>query len=164
MDEKEFPKLVQALYATVGKLEVMFPGRHFTPDGHLVGSLGEALASYYFGVTLRRASAEGHDGDVGARMVEVKATQGDKVAISSEPQHLLVFKLFPSGCFEVAYNGPGAPVWALFVNRRTPRRAQYQVSLSALKRLMCEVAPDDMLQPCRPLPVGTKFTPGRQSL
>jgi hypothetical protein len=155
MDEKEFPKLVQALYATVGKLEAMFPGRHFTPDGHLVGSLGEALASYYFGVTLRPASAEGHDGDIGSRKVEVKATQGDRVSISSEPEHLLVFKLLSSGSFEVVYNGPGAPVWALFVKRKTPKRAQHQVSVSALKRLMREVAPKDILSPCRPLPFGT---------
>jgi hypothetical protein len=58
MVEIEFPKLIQELYATVGRLENMFPGRHFTPDGHLIGSIGEALASYYYGVELHRASFE----------------------------------------------------------------------------------------------------------
>ena len=156
MDEVEFPKLIQELYATVGKLEKMFPGRHFTPDGHLVGSIGEALASFYYGVQLRDASAEGHDGDVGNRMVEVKATQKNQVALSSGPQHLLVFKLLPDGRFEEHYNGPGAPVWALFANRARPKRGQFQVSLFALKGLMAMVSACELLEPCRPLPVGTK--------
>lgn len=157
MDEVEFPKLITELYATVGKLEHMFPGRHFTPDGHLVGSIGEALASYYFGVKLHPASFQGHDGTAGDRHVEVKATQGDKVAISSEPEHLLVLKLFKDGSFEVAYNGPGAPVWAQFANKTAPKRGQYQVSLSVLKKLMANVLPAEMLPLCKPLPVGANL-------
>ena len=159
MDELEFPKLIQELYATVRKLENMFPGRHFTPDGHLVGSIGEALASYYYGVALHRASFEGHDGTAGGRLVEVKATQGDKVALSSEPEHLLVLKLFKDGSFEVAYNGPGAPVWAQFAKKAAPKRGQYQVSLSVLKKFMANVLPAEMLYPCRPLPTGKKCNP-----
>jgi hypothetical protein len=30
----------------------MFPGRHFTPDGHMVGSFGEALAAHHYGIEL----------------------------------------------------------------------------------------------------------------
>jgi hypothetical protein len=30
------PDIVQRLYALVGELESHFPGRKFTPDGHLV--------------------------------------------------------------------------------------------------------------------------------
>jgi hypothetical protein len=39
------PALVSRLYEIVDELEEIFPGRHFTPDGHLVGSLGESLAA-----------------------------------------------------------------------------------------------------------------------
>ena len=35
-------------------------GRKFTPDGHLVGSLGEVLASYYYELEIPTASAERH--------------------------------------------------------------------------------------------------------
>lgn len=65
MDKTRFPQLLQAIYDAVDELEVMFPGRHFTPDGHLAGSLGEALASYHYGVELSPASAHCHDGKCG---------------------------------------------------------------------------------------------------
>lgn len=43
MDHDKFQHLVKSLYSIVEDLEEMFPGRHFTPDGHMVGSLGECL-------------------------------------------------------------------------------------------------------------------------
>jgi hypothetical protein len=36
---QEIPKLIKELYGIVDSLEALFPGRHFTPDGHLVGSV-----------------------------------------------------------------------------------------------------------------------------
>lgn len=33
------------LYAITRELELQFPGRKFTPDGHLVGSIGEVLVA-----------------------------------------------------------------------------------------------------------------------
>ena len=36
---------VQKIYEIVGELQADFPGRSFTPDGHLVGSIGEVMAS-----------------------------------------------------------------------------------------------------------------------
>ena len=41
---------VQKLIGIVNELEVDFPGRHFTLDGHLVGSIGEVMAAYYYKV------------------------------------------------------------------------------------------------------------------
>jgi hypothetical protein len=38
VDKKRLPELIGDLYRIVEELETMFPGRHFTPDGHLVGS------------------------------------------------------------------------------------------------------------------------------
>ena len=45
IEHDKFRALVKQLYITVNELEVMFPGRHFTPDGHMVGSLGECLCN-----------------------------------------------------------------------------------------------------------------------
>ena len=45
IDYDRFGALVEQPYATVRELEAMFPGRHFIPDGHMVGSLGECLAA-----------------------------------------------------------------------------------------------------------------------
>ncbi len=32
--------LLASLYPIVDRLELLFPGRKFTPDGHLMGSIG----------------------------------------------------------------------------------------------------------------------------
>ena len=50
--------------------------RHFTPDGHLVGSIGEVLVASYYGLELLPASSQTHDAksDSG-KMVQIKATQ-----------------------------------------------------------------------------------------
>jgi hypothetical protein len=158
MDEAEFPPLIRELYGVVGRLEKMFPGRHFTPDGHLVGSIGEALASHYYGVQLSPASTQGYDGVRDGKKVEVKATQGASVALSSGPEHLLVFRLLPDGNFEEHYNGPGAPVWALLANRKPTKNGQQQVRLTALRALMAQLDATQVLGPVRPLPRGTVVT------
>ena len=43
---------VQKLVEIVAELEAEFPGRHFTLDEHLVGSIGEVMAAYYYGIEL----------------------------------------------------------------------------------------------------------------
>ncbi len=53
--------LIKRLYAVVAALEQEFEDRKFTPDGHLVGSIGEVVAAYAFGLKLLPASTEGHD-------------------------------------------------------------------------------------------------------
>ncbi len=92
------PALVKDLYAVVRRLEALFPGRHFTPDGHLVGSIGEVLAAYHYGLNLYAASMPCHDGVCPAgRRVQVKATQGESIGISEEPDFLIVLKLALDG-------------------------------------------------------------------
>jgi len=58
------PELVQTLYKIVQELEACYPGRHFTPDGHLVGSLGEVLAANRYRLRLNAASTNEYSGEV----------------------------------------------------------------------------------------------------
>jgi hypothetical protein len=139
MDTARFPQLLRAIYDAVDELESMFPGRHFTPDGHLVGSLGEALAAHHYKLELLPASAHCHDGTCDGRNVQIKATQGDRIALSSQPDFLLVLKLNRDGSFTEEYNGPGEPVWSLVSHKPRPKNGQYQVSLSALRRVAVKV-------------------------
>lgn len=81
MDTTRFPLLLKAIYDAIDELEIMFPNRHFTPDGHLVGSLGEALAKHHYKLKLLPASARCHDAVCDGRSVQIKATQGDRVAL-----------------------------------------------------------------------------------
>lgn len=104
-------KKVQEMVKTVSELEAEFPGRHFTLDGHLVGSIGEVLAAYHYGISLYTASAEIHDGEVDGRKVQIKMTQQDNVMISSKPDYLLVLYLTKKGEVYEVYNGPGELPW-----------------------------------------------------
>jgi len=139
VDKTRLPQLVSELYRTVGELEAMFPGRYFTPDGHLVGSLGECLAAYHYGLELLPASSQGADALVEGVRVEIKATQGSRVALRSCPEHLLVIKLDREGGFTEIYNGPGDAVWRLVETKPRPSNGQYQVSLSRLASVMREI-------------------------
>jgi hypothetical protein len=145
MDSSRFPELIRSIYRAVEELESMFPGRHFTPDGHMIGSIGEAIAKHYYGVALYSASHEGHDGEAEGWQVQVKATQRKSIAITSEPDQLLVLRLNPDGSFVEEYNGPGEPVWSLVSLKPRPKNGQYQVSLAALRKLMTLVSSDEKL-------------------
>jgi hypothetical protein len=56
----QVPRLIRQLYAIAAELEAHFPGRRFTLDGHLVGSIGEILAALHDGLVLLPSSSEGH--------------------------------------------------------------------------------------------------------
>jgi hypothetical protein len=112
MPTDDVPALVRALYDIVHRLEELFPGRRFTLDGHLVGSIGEVIAAHRYGLTLRRASFTGCDATApDGRDVEVKATQGDRVALRCPPSHLLVLHLDTKGGVAEVYNGCGIGSW-----------------------------------------------------
>lgn len=139
---------VQSLYAHVRHLEEMYPCRHFTLDGHLVGSLGEVYAKERYGLTLYTAAYPVHDAhDRKWHEVQIKCTQGKRIGISAEPQYLIVLHLDQNGDFEEVYNGPGKPVWKLFDHRKRPKNGQFQVSLSRLRALNAKVSQEDRIEP-----------------
>jgi hypothetical protein len=132
------PLVVQNLYRLVNELERAFPGRRFSLDGHLVGSIGEVLASHFYNLQLLASSSERHDAVArDGRNVQIKATQCDRVALRSQPECLLVLKLSRDGSFEEIYNGPGDVPWSLCGRRSS--NGQRQISLSTLRRLMHNV-------------------------
>ena len=105
---------VQTMISIVAELEKEFPGRHFTLDGHLVGSIGEVMAAYFYGIELYRAGVEKHDGVKDGKEIQIKITQRDDVVISNKPgkpQYLIVLYLTKEGNVYEVYNGPGAKPW-----------------------------------------------------
>ena len=146
IDHQKFQSLVKQLYTTVKALEDMFPGRHFTPDGHLVGSLGECLVADAYGLTLQPASNKGYDAtSASGREVEIKATQADSVVFRSDqvPDHLLIMRLSDEGVPELIYNGPG--ILAYEKPGRQPANGQRTVRLSTLRKI--PVPEQDRLKP-----------------
>lgn len=136
---------VKRIYAITAELEALYPGRHFTPDGHMVGSIGEVLVAENYGLKLLPASHETHDAVASdGRYIQIKATQIKRIAISSEPDYLIVIRLLPDGSFEECYNGKGSAVW----NAAGPmkKNGQRSISLSKLSKLNSEQTDADRIK------------------
>lgn len=134
MDPVRFPQLIEQLYAAADELTQMF-NRPFTPDGHMVGSIGEALAAYHYGLALTPPSTKGCDATLDEKRIEIKATQADRVAFRCEPEYLLVLKIRRDGTFEEIYNGEGHRVWSSVSHKPLPSNGQHQVSIAVLRKL-----------------------------
>jgi hypothetical protein len=130
----EVPILVARLNEVVRRLEALFPGRRFTLDGHLVGSVGEVIAAAIFDLELLVGSTESHDARASdGRLVQIKLTQSVAIGLRSCPQHLLVLAMNEHGRFSIPYNGPGQPAWE--IAGRPQKNGQRQVTLPRLRRI-----------------------------
>lgn len=126
---------IKELYKITNELETRYPGRKFTPDGHLVGSIGEVLVAEHYDLTLLPNSSETHDAvSKNGTFVQIKATQISRIAISSEPEYLIVIKLSRDGSWEEIYNGPGDLAW----NNagKMQKNGQRPISIAKLKEIM----------------------------
>lgn len=127
------PAPVAAIYAAVSELEGRYPGRKFTPDGHLVGSIGEVIAAEAFNLTLYPMSHAAHDASDANGPVQVKMTAGNSIAMYDCCVRLIVLKVISPEEAEVIYDGPGEPVW---MNAgKVQKNGQRTISLSKLRKL-----------------------------
>lgn len=141
LTEKSMAEIIQNLFGTVFELENRYPGRKFSIDGHLLGSIGEVIVAEHYGLTLLKNSSEKHDAvDKRKRLVQIKATQINRIAISSEPDYLIVIQISPNGDWTEIYNGLGSRVW----NNagKMQKNGQRPISIAKLKTLM-ECVKDD---------------------
>ena len=98
---------IKTLLGIVNELEARFPGRKFTLDGHLFGSIGEAIAKYYYDIELYATGTKTHDGEKNGKKVQIKITQGSSIDINGIPDNLLVLFLHKKdGIVYEVYNGP----------------------------------------------------------
>ena len=131
---------IKAIYAITGELEALYPGRHFTPDGHMVGSIGEVIVADAYGLELLTASAKTHDARAqDGKMIQIKATQRDRIAISSEPDYLIAIRIHSDGSYEEIYNGPGNLVWqAAGPMQKNGKRSISTAKLSNIAKTVCK--------------------------
>ncbi len=144
---EQIPGLITQIYKIVAELEDLWPNRRFTPDGHLVGSIGEVLAAYYYGLELLPQSSKVHDAvskDARKIKVQIKATQINSVALRSKPDHLLVLRILKDGATKEMYNGPGELVWENAGKMQT--NGQRVIALSRLSNLFKLVPESDRLK------------------
>jgi hypothetical protein len=127
----KLPAPVADIYRAVANLERLYPGRKFTPDGHLIGSIGEVIAAEHFGLKLLSMSNAGHDSiDADDKEVQIKLTASKSISISADCQRLIVLRIVPPEEAEIVYDGPGAPVWA--AAGKMQKNGQCKISLAKL--------------------------------
>lgn len=134
-------KLVASIYRAVGELEELFDGRHFTPDGILVGSLGEVMAEIEYRIKLLPPNTPRHDAielDTN-RFVQIKTNQGKSAYLREEPDFFIALKLLPSGEIEEIYNGPGSPAWELALQVQPDRNGYHAIRHTYLRKKMKEI-------------------------
>ena len=137
MERVKLPEPVAQIYRAVAQLEALHPGRKFTPDGHLVGSIGEVVAAKARNLKLYGASTAAHDAeDEFGRKVQIKMTGGRSVAMYADCERLLVLRVVSPEEAEIVYEGPGALAWAQA--GRLGKNGQRVISLSRLRRIAAQ--------------------------
>jgi hypothetical protein len=132
------PRLIADLYQIVDELESRFQ-RKFTPDGHLVGSIGEVVAAYLYNLKLADQSTESVDAwtkEADPRSVQIKLTAGHSVSLSDSEKTsdvLIVLRLQRGTGFEEIFNGC-YPATTLNAVKSTKRRVK-TVSLRRLREV-----------------------------
>jgi len=141
------PEPVAKIYEAVEELQKLYPGRKFTPDGHLVGSIGEVVAEKALGLTLYSMSEPGHDAiDAAGRLVQIKMTAGKSIAMYADCDRLVVLRVVSPHEAEIVYDGDGAPAWA--AAGAMGKNGQKVISLTRLKSLpKASSAPDPAVLP-----------------
>ena len=136
---------IKELYRITNELETEYPGRKFTIDGHLVGSIGEVIVAENYGLELLPNSTETHDAEAkDGKLVQIKATQINRIAISSEPDFIIVIQLQSDGSWIEVYNGPGKYVWDN--SGKMQKNGQRPISIHKLKNLMDTVKDSDKIK------------------
>ena len=147
-DISQVPSKIQDLYRITNELEALFPGSKFTPDGHLLGSIGEVLVAAKYDLNLLDNSVKTHDAIAkDGRLVQIKTTQTNRISISSEPDYLIVIPIDRNGSWSEIYNGPGKEPWNNAGKKQ--KNGQRSLSLSKLRTLMTEVQETDQIHICK---------------
>lgn len=130
------PREVADIYRAADQLGKRYPGRPFTPDGHLIGSIGEVVAAEVFGLQLYGPGKATHDAYDENGDVQIKFTSGRHVSMYSCCDRLLVIRLVTPEEAEVVYDGPGAPAWKQAGSLQ--KNGQRKISLAKLRAIAAE--------------------------
>ena len=131
-------ELIASVFAACNELSDALD-RPISPDGHLVGGLGEVFARDALGLELTDPSmkdVDAHDAD--GQKVQIKATTRGSIALSGEDpgeaDRLVVVRLdSQTGSASHVYDGPAAPVWNM--HPKPLNRKQWTKSIRIIAEL-----------------------------
>ena len=148
MDAYEFKKKIASIYEIANELGREFNIAKCTPDGHLLGAIGQIAAKIAFGLQFGSGEKE-HNctwSDNGKTLdIQVRSTGRGSVAIRKEPEYLIAIEIAETGRLYLLYNGPGKFVWKKIQHQKQPQKsasknqlweAQQDVPLSSQIRVI----------------------------
>ena len=125
---------IRQLYQIVDELESVYPEKHFTLDGILIGNLGEVYAAEKYDLKLLKEAAKTHDAiTLDGRKVQIKTTQGRQIGLYEEPEYLLVLQVQRDGSFIEVYYGSGKTPWMHAGKKQ--KNGQRYISIARLSEL-----------------------------
>lgn len=129
---------LKGLFEAVSMQQKAYPGKPFTPDGRLVGDIGEVVASLAYGLTLNEGLTKHHDAvtDDG-RNVQIKTTFGTSLTfpVHHVPDYYLGIRMNRDGTFEEIYNGPGHLIQVQLAARKATKTGLHGALMPMLKRI-----------------------------
>jgi hypothetical protein len=137
---------IRKMFETQKELQGAFPKRLFTPDGRMMGDIGEAIGEIEYQVIVDPKSrkhwdGKREDGCEGCRELQIRATQKDETYVKEPPDggYLLVFKIFRDGTWECCYNGSAMRVWGFLAPRNADHTNAKAIKIDELRRLNRDV-------------------------
>ena len=130
----KLPPPVAAIYQAVEELSATYPGRKFTPDGHLVGSIGEVIAAEALGLELYPGSHPGHDAYDANGDVQIKMTGAKSISLYATCDRLVVLRIVSPAEAEIVYDAPGEPIWQAAGTMQ--KNGQRSISLARIRSIV----------------------------
>ena len=125
MDTADFKKKISQIYEISNELGRAFNIDKCTPDGHLLGAIGQIAAKIAYGLEFGSEKDE-HNctwSDGSRRInVQVRCTGRNNIALRQEPEHLIALSIFENGAIRLLYNGPGNLVWKRIQHQKNPQK------------------------------------------
>lgn len=139
MKPEDFKKKIAAIYDIANDLGSAFNITNCTPDGHLLGAIGQIAAKIAFKLNIG-SKVEGHnctwsDGK-SVLPVQVGCTGRGSIAIRKKPMYLIALEITETGKISLLYNGPGKHVWEKIEHQK---QNQKYASKNQLKDAQMEV-------------------------
>jgi hypothetical protein len=106
----KLPRPVAGIYKAAAELEFKYRPRRFTPDGRLLGSLGEVVAVEVLGLPLYTESHSRHHACDANGDVQIKMTVGTTVAMRAGCTRLVVLRILNPEEAEVVMMDRGRPL------------------------------------------------------
>ncbi len=140
MNASEFKNKIALIYQTASELGSEFNITTCTPDGHLLGAIGQIAAKIAFGLNFG-SNVKGHNCTYSDQNriinIQVRCTGRGSIALRKEPEYLIALEISESGRIYLLYNGPGNFVWEKIKNQKQPQK---YASKNQLKGAQSEVS------------------------